>query len=67
MKLNVRKRGKTYGYYFEVAPVDGKRKQITITLPNGCEIPPVKMTTLMKWFQKWVSPDIKKIHLEREN
>lgn len=29
MKLNVRKRGKTYGYYFEVAPVDGKRKQIT--------------------------------------
>ena len=43
------------------------KKQITITLPKGCEIRPKEMITLMKWFQKWVSPDIKKIHLEREN
>lgn len=43
------------------------KKQITITLPKGCEIQPKEMITLMKWFQKWVSPDIKKIHLEREN
>lgn len=40
--------------------------EIKITLPEGCEIPPTKMITLMKWFQKWVSPDIKKIHLDRE-
>lgn len=40
--------------------------EIKITLPGGCEIPPAKMITLMKWFQKWVSPNIKKIHLERE-
>ena len=39
--------------------------EIKITLPGGCEIPPAKMITLMKWFQKWVSPNIKKIHLER--
>lgn len=25
--VNVRKRGKGYQYYFEIAPVDGKRKQ----------------------------------------
>ena len=26
--VNVRKRGKTYQYYFEAAPINGKRKQI---------------------------------------
>lgn len=25
--VNVRKRGNSYQYYFEIAPVDGKRKQ----------------------------------------
>ena len=25
--VNVRKRGKSYQYYFEIAPVNGKRKQ----------------------------------------
>lgn len=25
--VNVRKRGKSYQYYFEIAPVDGKRKR----------------------------------------
>ncbi|MFR1850295.1 MAG: tyrosine-type recombinase/integrase [Clostridium sp.] len=28
MKVNARKRGKTWQYYFEVAPINGKRKQI---------------------------------------
>ena len=41
--------------------------EIKITLPRGCEIPPAKMITLMKWFQKWVSPNIKKIHLKSSN
>ena len=27
--VNVRKRGNTYQYYFEAAPVNGKRKQIS--------------------------------------
>ena len=27
--VNVRKRGKTYQYYFEAAPINGKRKQIS--------------------------------------
>ena len=27
--VNVRKRGKTYQYYFEGAPINGKRKQIS--------------------------------------
>lgn len=28
MKVHARKRGKTCQYYFEVAPINGKRKQI---------------------------------------
>ena len=31
MKVNARKRGKTWQYYFEVAPINGKRKQIVIS------------------------------------
>ena len=27
--INIRKRGKVYQYQFEIAPIEGKRKQIT--------------------------------------
>lgn len=44
-----------------------EKLKVTIVLPKNCDISPQKMISLMKWFQKWVSSDIKQIHLEKEN
>lgn len=42
------------------------KERVVIKLPKDSMIPPKKAITLLKWFQKWVSPDIKKISFERE-
>ena len=42
------------------------KERVIIKLPKDSVIPPKKMITLLKWFQKWVSPNIKRISLERE-
>ena len=43
------------------------KKTVLIKLPDGCKIPPDKMIFLMKWFQKWVDKDIKRISLRKED
>lgn len=43
------------------------KKTVFIKLPDGCKIPPDKMIFLIKWFQKWVDKDIKRISLRKEN
>ena len=42
-------------------------KTVLTKFPDGCKIPPDKMIFLMKWFQKWVDKDIKRISLRKED
>ena len=42
------------------------KERVIIILPKDAMIHPKKMITLLKWFQKWVSPNIKKSSLEYE-
>ena len=43
------------------------KKTVLIKLPDGCKIPSDKMIFLIKWFQKWVDKDIKRISLRKEH
>ena len=42
------------------------KNTVFIKLPDDCKIPSDKMISLMKWFQKWVDKDIKRISLIKE-
>lgn len=41
------------------------KERVVIKLPKDAVIAPKKAIALLKWFQKWVSPDIKKISFEK--
>lgn len=46
------------------------KKTVFIKLPDGCKISPDKshnMIFLIKWFQKCVDKDIKRISVRKEN
>lgn len=53
-------------------PVKNKEKielsdKIIIILPKEAKVEPKRMISLLKWFQKWVSPNIKKISLDKND
>ena len=41
--------------------------KIIIILPKEANVEPKRMISLLKWFQKWVSPNIKKISLDKSD